>query len=57
MLLLFSYHFPLTDFRDTLWVGLGLGLGLCFWEVMLFQDQHKMLIHECLGKITVYGLP
>ncbi len=48
--LFFSYHFPLIDFWDKLWVGLdlgvGIGLGLCFGAVMLFQDQHKMLIHE-----------
>ncbi len=47
-----------SDFWDQLWVGLGLGVGigldLCFWTVILFQDQQKMLIqeHVWLGKIT-----
>ncbi len=41
--------FP-TDFRNKLWVGLGLGAGiglsLYFWTGMLIQDQQKMLIQE-----------
>ncbi len=43
-----SFH---TDFRNKLWVGLGLGVGiwlsLYFWTVMLIQE------HVLLGKITV----
>ncbi len=43
-----------SDFRNKLWVGVGTGLSLYFWTVMLIQDQQNMLIqeHVLLGKIT-----
>ncbi len=45
-----------TDYTNKLWIGLGVGIGLSlyFWTVILIQDQQKMLIqeHVFLGKIT-----
>ncbi len=31
-----------SDLWDKIWEGFGLWVGLCFWAVMLFQDQQKM---------------
>ncbi len=36
-------------------LGIGIGLDLYFWTIMLIQDQQKMLIweHVLLAKITM----